>query len=457
MNQALSDFRSYIKGKRVALIGMGISNASTVDFLLSCGAILTARDKSTDLPGREEWEAKGVRTIAGESYLDGLDEDILLKSPGIRPDVPEIARAILRGAVLESEIGLFCRLCPCPIYAVTGSDGKTTTTTLIARFLEEERKNSDRRVFLGGNIGTPLLCRIGEVRENDAAVLELSSFQLMTMTDFSPRAAVVTNVSPNHLNWHTDMAEYTAAKQNIYRFQHGGRLVINDGNAVTRTFSNPNGETWRFSFHGKTTAPCVYCENEAIRFFDGERDETILDRSDILLRGDHNAENYMAAIAATYGEVSRKTVVSVARSFAGVPHRCELIREKDGVKYYNSSIDSSPTRTMAALSVFSEPLVVLCGGYDKNIPLAPMIPLLAAKAKAVVATGQTGKTIEKLLRDAGFSSVSYYPAFDDAARAAFACACPGESVLLSPAAASFDAFRNFEERGNHFRDLVMAL
>ena len=457
MNQALSDFRSYIKGKRVALIGMGISNASTVDFLLSCGAILTARDQKTDLPGREEWEAKGVRTVTGDGYLDDLNEDLLLKSPGIRPDVPEIADAVGRGTVLESEIGLFCRLCPCPIYAVTGSDGKTTTTTLISRFLEEERKNTDRRVFLGGNIGTPLLCRIEEVRENDAAVLELSSFQLMAMTGFSPHAAVITNVTPNHLNWHSDMAEYTAAKQNIYRFQHGGRLVVNEGNAVTRAFSSPNAETWRFSFRGKTTAPCVYCENETICCCDGEHDETILDRSDILLRGDHNAENYMAAIAATYGEVSRETVVSVARSFAGVPHRCELIREKDGIKFYNSSIDSSPTRTMAALSVFSEPLVVLCGGYDKKIPLEPMIPLLAAKAQAVVVTGQTGKTIEKLLRDAGFSSVSYYPAFDDAARAAFARACPGDSVLLSPAAASFDAFRNFEERGNHFRDLVMAL
>ncbi|MBQ0009484.1 MAG: UDP-N-acetylmuramoyl-L-alanine--D-glutamate ligase, partial [Ruminococcus sp.] len=252
MNQALSDFRSYIKGKRVALIGMGISNASTVDFLLSCGAILTARDQKTDLPGREEWEAKGVRTVTGDGYLDDLNEDLLLKSPGIRPDVPEIADAVGRGAVLESEIGLFCRLCPCPIYAVTGSDGKTTTTTLIARFLEEERKNTDRRVFLGGNIGTPLLSSVGEMTANDKVVLELSSFQLITMVR-SPETAVITNLSPNHLDVHKSYEEYGSAKKNIFRYQSAyGTLVVNADNAFTAECAGEaNGKVLFFSRRSK--------------------------------------------------------------------------------------------------------------------------------------------------------------------------------------------------------------
>lgn len=459
MNEKLEKFKKYIKGKSASLLGFGISNSSMADFLVSSGARVTVRDKNENIAEKEKYEARGIKFITGADYLCDISEDVLFRSPGMRADTTEITAAVSRGALLTGETELFCLLFPGKIYAVTGSDGKTTTTTIIHKILSEEYKNTDKKIYLGGNIGYPLLSHIEEADENDIAVMELSSFQLSTM-NFAPHCAVITNITPNHLNWHRDMAEYTECKKNIFRGMTGGRLTVNDANAITRDFENPCGETWRFSSKGKPRGKAVYCEGRDIFFTDGEKTSRIMGFDDIKLRGMHNVENYMAATAALFGEVSMESVLAVSRTFGGVKHRIELICENDGVKFYNSSIDTSPTRSMAALSSFEEKMIVVCGGYDKHIPTDPLIPVLAGRAKAVFATGQTGVELcEKLALYCEKSAqkpekISYSANFDDAVNAAFCYAQPGDTVILSPAAASFDAFANFEERGEHFRSLV---
>ena len=459
MNERLAKFSSYICGQKVALLGFGISNRAAVDFLLSLGAILTVRDQNPapDPEALDFLSTRGIRIFFGAEYLENITEDVVLKSPGIRFDVPELLAAAEKGTVITSEMEIFVALCPCPIFAITGSDGKTTTTTVTAKMLE----TTGRRVWLGGNIGTPLLSEVGKMTENDFAVLELSSFQLHTMR-FAPAVAVVTNVTPNHLNWHTSMQEYMDSKKNIYLSQNASqRLVLNAENDVTAAMAEEARATVTLfsSVKKPQKTPCCYYENETVFYDDGHGAVALMAREDIKLVGIHNVENYMAAISAVMGYVSADGMRDVARSFGGVRHRIELVCEKRGVRYYNSSIDSSPTRSLAALASFDKPLIVIAGGYDKHIPLEPLIPALAAKAEMAVFTGATGVKLLELLLDYGYprANTAYIGDFDAAVRYAASIAGEGDTVLLSPAAASFDAFRNFEERGDRFCELVRAL
>ena len=459
MNTRLVQFRNAIKNKKVTLIGMGISNRAAVDFLLSAGAILSARDKNPN-PDAEITEfltSRGVKMIYGEHYLDDITEDIILKSPGIRFDIPELLKASENGAVITSEMEIFMQICPAQIFAVTGSDGKTTTTTLVAKMLGKTAEKQGVKVYLGGNIGTPLLPYVAEMTENDFAVLELSSFQLHTMKT-APVSAIVTNVTPNHLNWHTSMEEYVESKKHIFAGQtERCRLVLNADNEITSAMADETkAAVTFFSFRGVPAAkPCCYFENGNLYYDDGEK-QLVMTRKDILLVGDHNVENYMAAISAVWGYVDPDDMIGIARNFKGVPHRIELIANKDGIRFYNSSIDTSPTRTLAALASFQEKLIVIVGGYDKHIPIEPLIAPLAEKAKFVVATGDTGLQVLSALSAYGYDkkNMAYLGDFDAAVRFAANKADEGDTVLLSPAAASFDAFHNFEERGNRFRSLV---
>ena len=463
MNQKLEAFRAYIEGKTVALLGMGISNRAAVDFLLSMGARLTARDKNPapEMEITEFLTSRGVKMIYGDGYLSDITEDIVFKSPGIRYDIPELLSAAENGCTVTSEMEVFLSLCPARVFAVTGSDGKTTTTTLISEMLKKTAEREGARVFLGGNIGTPLLPYLADMNENDYAVLELSSFQLHTMR-FSPLSAVITNVTPNHLNWHTDMEEYTESKRNIYKYQENGtRLTLNAENALTRAMaSDANAEVTLFSSKGRPDAArACYLENGVIYYeADGER-QAVMNRDDIKIVGLHNVENYMAAISAVWGYALPEDMREVARTFGGVSHRIELVYEKNGVKFYNSSIDTSPTRTLAALASFEEKLIVIVGGYDKHIPIEPLISPLAEKAKFVVGTGDTGLQVLRALEKANYPRVqmAYLGAFDAAVRFAAGLAKTGDTVLLSPAAASFDAFPNFEKRGERFTALVRSL
>lgn len=456
MNERLKQFQDEIKGKKVALLGMGVSNRAAVDFLLSAGAVLSARDQNPN-PNEDITEfltTRGVKMIYGKEYLNDITEDIIFKSPGIRFDIPELAEAAKRGVKITSEMEVFLSLCPCKVFAVTGSDGKTTTTTLISEMLKRKAEKIGARVYLGGNIGTPLLPSLDEIQPCDFAVLELSSFQLHTMK-VAPVSAVVTNVTPNHLNWHLSMDEYVESKKNIYALQDSTcRLVLNANNEITASMvKEAKAEVTFFSSVAKPNAPhACHFENGTI-FYDGN---PVMKREDIKLVGMHNVENYMAAISAVWGYTDVEDMLDVARNFGGVAHRIELIAEKNGVKYYNSSIDTSPTRTLAALASFEEKLIVIVGGYDKHIPLEPLIAPLADKAKFTVATGDTGLEVLQKMTAYGYpkTQTAYIGDFDEAVRFAMKTAKSGDTVLLSPAAASFDCFANFEARGNRFRALV---
>ena len=463
----LTDFYEYIAGKRVSVVGIGISNTPLIDFLLAHGAVVTARDmKTADKLGEiaANLEKKGVRLILGENYLRDIDDEIIFRAPGIRPDIPEFTEAVKNGAVLTSEMELFFELCPCKIFGITGSDGKTTTTTLTFTFLrrEAEKNHSGANIFVGGNIGKPLLPIIDSIKPDDYAVVELSSFQLQNMKS-SPFAAAITNVTPNHLNWHTGMEEYTLAKENIFRNSGNERLILNWGCDATREMASlTNADVTYFSAKsepelGRASAAIFEKDGMIVRKT-ASGEEFILNSSDIKLPGRHNIENYMTAIGLTWGFVSRETILEVARSFGGVEHRCELVREFEGVKYYNSSIDSSPTRTEAALMAFSQKVIVICGGYDKHIPYEPLAKPLIDRAKAVILTGATAPKIKNALLSSaeykGEPPIYESETFEGAVELSKKIAVSGDIVILSPASASFDRFKNFEERGKYFKQLV---
>ncbi len=461
MENRFENFLQSVRGKKIAVLGIGVSNTPLIELLLEAGAQVTACDRKPreSFGGlAEELERAGAQLRLGDSYLDGLAQDIIFRTPGMRPDIEPLARARKAGAQITSEMEVFFQVCPCRIIGVTGSDGKTTTTTLISEMLAAQ----GRTCHLGGNIGFPLLAKTGQMKPEDIAVVELSSFQLMTMTH-SPHIAVVTNVSPNHLDMHRSMEEYIEAKSRIFAHQgEDGLLVYNYDNEITRGFgARAPGSVLPFSR--------TQCLDEGVFVKAGQivlrrqgRDEAVLHTKDILLPGAHNVENYMAAIAATRGLASNEAVLQVARSFPGVEHRIELVREHNGVKYYNSSIDSSPTRTAAALRSFSQKTIVICGGYDKKIPFEPLGQVLVEKAKAVVLTGATADKIEAAVRTTPGYDPEKLPivrkaSFDDAVRTAAALASAGDVVILSPACASFDAFSNFAQRGQRFKQLVKEL
>ena len=454
-----------LQGAAVAVVGLGISNRPLVDFLLEKGAHVTARDaKPREALGSlaDAWEAKGVRLLCGEQYLENLEEEIIFRAPGIRPDIPAFKRAVKKGAVLTSEMELFLDLTPAPVLGITGSDGKTTTTTLTGLFLKEECKRRGRgRVFVGGNIGTPLLPLVEEMTAEDFVVVELSSFQLQTMKR-SPERAAMTNISVNHLNWHTDMDEYVTAKANIYRHSPNTLFVTNGQNKTTKELAAECGREVTLFFgdgdgYGKKR---VLLKDGVICYFENDRVEPILPTEKILLPGKHNVENYMTAIALTEGLVSRESIQEVATTFRGVKHRLEVIDEIDGVTYYNSSIDSTPTRTAAALSALAPKRpIVICGGYDKKTPYEPLAKSLCEHAKAVVLTGASAPLIRAALEKTDAVKTGELPVYADgdfekAIHLAKNAAEKGDIVLLSPACASFDAFANFEERGERFRQIV---
>ena len=445
MNEKLIEFKKQMSGKSAALAGLGISNIAAAEFLCGIGMNVTAYDaKAPSDDVRALMDALGVKIVQSETFDVG-GADIVLRSPGVRPE-----KILCGKEKMTSEIELFCSLCPCDIYAVTGSDGKTTTTTIISKLLEAEFGGTSRKVWLGGNIGIPLLSSLDKINDSDVAVLELSSFQLMTMS-FSPRVAVITNVSPNHLNWHTSMEEYIDAKRRIFSFQSEAcRFVTNADNVIKRSFASA-GETLKFSSSGDADAKI---KDGAIYL----GTEKIVALSDIVIPGTHNAENYMAAFLAVKGVVSTANMAKVAKTFSGVRHRAELVCERNGVKFFNSSIDTSPTRTRAALSAFGEKVIIIIGGYDKHIPPEPLTEPLMNKTKKIVCTGDTGEKIFNMMKNAGYGGEIYLEKdFERAVRRAASGAVSGDVVLLSPAAASFDAFNNFEERGDKFSDIVKNL
>ena len=454
-------FFSQLKGKKIAMCGIGVSNTPLILNFLKQGARVIACDRrERELIGSvaDELEAAGAELKLGEDYLSNLEVDIIFRTPGMNFHLPELERARKRGIAVTSEMEVFFDLCPATIFAVTGSDGKTTTTTLISKMLEAEGK----RVFVGGNIGTPLLPEIENITAEDFVVAELSSFQLISMRK-SPDVAVVTNVAPNHLDVHKDMDEYVEAKKNILLHQNAfSRTVLNRDNDITEEFrKDVRGQSLGFSMTRRLNNGAWLDDNGILHMAYRGIDVPVVDRKEIRILGDHNVENYLTAIAAVWGYVGVDNICKVAREFGGVEHRIEFVRETNGVKYYNDSIASSPTRTIAGLKAFDQKVILIAGGYDKHIPFEPMMPYVTEKVKTLYLCGDTADKIEKSLREyEGYNGTPEIIRVNDISEAvthAHKTAVSGDIVTLSPACASFDKYPNFVARGNHFKQLVNEL
>jgi len=458
-NKKLEEFNNSIKGKKVAIIGLGVSNEPLIDYLKSLNADLMVFDnreqEKIDERILEKINKNNIKISFGKNYLSKLKEfDIIFKSPSCRPDLPELEAEVKRGAILTSEVEQVLELAPCKIIAVTGSDGKTTTTSLIYEILKNKYK-----CFLGGNIGTPLFTKINEMQPEDIVVLELSSFQLMTMKK-SPNIAVITNITPNHLDIHKSYEEYIEAKKNILKYQtESDILVLNYDNSITKELKKEaKGKTIFFSSKEKLTNGIIYDEG-IVKQSDNDLRRHILKYSNTLLRGEHNAENVCAAIAATESLVDVEEQAKAICEFKGVNHRIEFVREIDNVKWYNDSIGSSPTRTIAGLKAFNEEIVLIAGGYDKHLDYEPIAEPIIEKVKTLILMGATAEKIFGVVRKKEEETGKNIPIYkvsslNEAIEKAKETAKPGQVVLFSPASASFDMFKNFEERGNKFKELV---
>lgn len=456
-------FKKYLEGLRgrhIAVIGAGVSNTPLIGRLRQADIAVTVHDKKTAEELGSQYDALralGVSFVLGEGYLDTLSEDIVFRTPGVHPNHPALETVRSRGGLVTSEMELFFELCPCPILGITGSDGKTTTTTLVYEMLKRE---GECTVHLGGNIGKPLLPELDEIGEGDLAVVELSSFQLMDMRR-SPVVAAITNLTPNHLDYHGTFEEYVQAKTAIFRYQEPGkRLVLNWDDPVTHRLHLP--ETTNVSWISKTKEPedgAYLREDGMICMMRGGESRPLMPQSEIRIPGAHNVYNLMMAAVIVQGRASDDTIRAVAREFDGVEHRIEFVREKDGVRYYNDSIASSPTRTIAGLNSFDRKLILIAGGYDKHLDYDVLGEPICRCVKTLILTGATAPKIRACVEQTAGEHPQMREAADlaEAVRLAAESAQPGDVVILSPASASFDCFRNFMERGDRFKALVNAL
>ena len=461
MNRVDSFFNS-IKDKKVAFCGLGISNFPVMEMFVNKGIDVTAcdrRDFESLGDNGKKAEEMGVKLSLGEDYLKNLDVDIIFRTPGMKYYMDELTEMRNRGIVITSEMELFFELCECKIIAITGSDGKTTTTSIVAEML----KSAGKTVYLGGNIGKPLLPEIEKINNDDYVVVELSSFQLISMRK-SPDIAIVTNVAPNHLDIHKDMQEYIDSKRNILLHQGAfSKTVLNLDNDISDSFtSDVRGTLAKFSRKAAVNNG-AYLKDNKIVYSDFGKETEIIDVKDIFIPGMHNVENYMAAISAVWGIVDVDTIVDVAKNFTGVEHRAEFVREFEGVKYYNDSIASSPTRTASGtLSLYDKKIILIAGGYDKNLDYDELGEIICKKVKTLILMGNTADKIEVSTKKANCYSENNPRIFrvsnmEEAVAKARECSVKGDRVSLSPASASFDLYKNFMERGIHFKNIVNSL
>jgi UDP-N-acetylmuramoylalanine--D-glutamate ligase len=470
-NQLLAEFKSYVKNKKVAVLGAGISNRPLIRWLYPLTEEIHVFDRLTEEDDVlrktiNDFAAEGLELnwSLGPAYLDTLiDFDLIFRTPFIRPDIPQLVAERARGARVTSEMELFLQLCPAPVTAVTGSDGKTTTTTLISLMLRQ----AGHKVYIGGNIGTPLLDQIENIRSGDQVVVELSSFQLMDM-EAKIHTAVVTNVAPNHLNYHLDYAEYCAAKKNIFRLQsESDILVLNAANAESSSWAGESKARVRFFNCDKSEAAHSWLDNKFIELKTCADDLEIalLARDEVLLPGRFNLDNIQAAVLATLDSAGFEDMQQVAKSFRGVQHRLEWIRRLDGADWYNSSIDTSPDRTLKTLEALREQgrdIVLIAGGKDKNSNYEKLGQAIVKSTSRIVFVGANAPLIEaSILAAAGAEELAeleirHCDSYGEAIASARELSVPGDAVVLSPAGTSFDHFRHFEERGNIFRQLVLA-
>ena len=462
-NKKLKEFEDYIHNKKIAVIGLGVSNKPLISYFYHLGAKVSFFDKRSidkiDEDIISEIQKYGFELYTGEDNLKHLQGfSIIFRSPSCRPDTPEIVAEVQKGAVLTSEIEMLMELCPGTIIGITGSDGKTTTTNLIYQILKE----NGYHCYLGGNIGIPLFTKVKEMKLEDIVVLELSSFQLMNMK-ISPHISVITNISPNHLDIHKSYEEYIDAKKNIFKFQkENDILVLNYDNEITRKFKNEaKGKVVYFSRKEKLENGIIYDKGTIKQCEDNVR-RHILNVKDVVLRGVHNYENICAAVAATSSLVEPETQVKAIKQFKGVEHRLEFVKEINGVKWYNDSIGTSPTRTIAGLHSFDEKIVLIAGGYDKHLDYTPIAKPIVENVSQLILMGATAPKIEEAVKNElklqnKTMSIYHCQSLKETVEKANEVAKKGEIVLFSPASASFDLFKNFEDRGNQFKALVQKL
>ena len=462
-NEKLNEFNDYIRYRKVAIIGLGVSNLPLLDYLYEKKATVTIFDEREYNQIPKDVISKitnyGFILHFGKDCLKYLNNfNVIFRSPSCLPTKPELIAEADRGAIVTTEVELLMEMCPAKIIGVTGSDGKTTTTSLINAILQK----AGYKTFLGGNIGTPLFTRLPEITPEDIVVLELSSFQLIGM-QVSPQIAVITNITPNHLNIHKDYQEYIEAKKNIFKYQdENGILVLNYDNEITKECAKEaKGKVIFFS--SKTKLDNGYIVDEdVIKECDDKVRKHILNTDDVILRGNHNYQNIATAIAATASLVDTETAVKAIKEFKPVEHRIEFVEEIDGVKWYNDSASSSPSRTLSGINAFKENIVLIAGGYDKNLDYTPLAKPIVDKVKTLILIGQTsGKIYEvvknELEKENKNLDIYMCESLEETIDIAKKNANKGDVVLFSPASASFDMFKNFADRGEQFKNLVRKL
>ncbi len=460
VNKKLEEFNNYIKFRKIAIIGLGVSNIPLLDYMYENKANVTVFDERQQTSISKEILEK-INTYEfnyffGDDCLKNLKNfDIIFRSPSCLPTKQELIEESNRGAIITSEIEMLMKMCPAKIIGVTGSDGKTTTTSLIYNILN----NAGYNTYLGGNIGTPLFTKLQEIKPEDIVVLELSSFQLMDM-DISPDISVITNITPNHLNIHKDYEEYINAKKNIFKYQSkDGILVLNYDNEITKECAKEaNGKVIFFSGTQKIDDGYIV-DNGIIKQCNEKIRKHLIDKKDIILRGNHNLENIATAIAATETLVDIDTAIEAIKTFKPVEHRLELVREIDGVKWYNDSVSSSPTRTIAGLNSFEEDIILIAGGYDKNLDYNPIAKPIINHVKTLILLGQTSEKIFNAVKresERENKKIKIYmcDSLEQTVNIAKKYSEKGQIVLFSPASASFDLFKNFADRGNKFKQIV---
>lgn len=460
INEKLNEFNDYIRFRKVAIVGLGVSNLPLMEYLYEKKANVTVFDErdidsiSKDI--MDKITTYGFGFHFGEDALKNLKGfNVIFRSPSCLPTRKELVDEANNGAIVTTEVELLMKMCPCKIVGVTGSDGKTTTTSLINAILKKAGYNT----FLGGNIGTPLFTKLPDMRPEDILVLELSSFQLMGM-EISPDIAVITNITPNHLNIHKDYEEYIEAKKNIFKYQdEKGVLVLNYDNEITRNCEKEaNGKVIFFSSKNKLDNGYIVDE-DVIKECEDKIRKHILNVEDVILRGNHNYQNIATAIAATSSLVDMDIAVDAIKEFKPVEHRIEFIRELDGVKWYNDSASSSPSRTLSGINAFKEDIILIAGGYDKNLDYTPLAKPIIKKVKSLILIGQTsGKIFDvvklELEKENKELDIHMCETLEETVNLAKKVVKPGQVVLFSPASASFDMFKNFADRGKQFKELV---
>ncbi len=462
MQKNYKDFIDKLKNQTVMFCGLGKSNMPFLEILAKNGTNIIAYDDKTadkidDSIMKILGSYKNIKCYLGDESAWELTPDILMRTPGMNFHNEKIQKTREKNVIVTSEMEIFFDYCPCLVIGVTGSDGKTTVTSIIAEIL----KRSGKTVHIGGNIGKPLLPEIEKINKNDIAVVELSSFQLMSMRR-SPERAVITNISPNHLDIHSDMDEYVSAKKQIFLHQNAfSNTVLNYDNAETRKFaSEVRGKVTFFSLREKLSNGVWKDNKNHIISSENGKDDMIMNAGDIKIPGNHNIENYLAAIACVRNIVPKESIIKTAKEFEGVRHRIEFVREVGGIKFYNDSIASTPTRVInGALSVFDGNITLIAGGYDKKLTFTELASKINEKVSVLVLLGNTSEKIKsEVIKSDNFNpdklKIFVVDNMSEAVMTSYENSPPRSTVILSPACASFDLYKNFEERGNDFKNLV---